>query len=263
MHGPVSMVASDGAASSSGAQGTTGDIDYDALESYLSTLGFANRLQLLTQLREPRTIDEIRLTPAASQAGENPDRPITRQAVQNHLDKLINLGLVRTGTVKRPGKRTQNTYQTDHSRLFALIEEFRRLCQVPPPEEFEPFATTPLPEDGSSPDRDHDGPRLVLVHGVHVGRSYPLRRTELTGGRGWVIGRDPEVHVPLALDPFVSKENAEILATDGGGFELMDLRTAKNGTFLNWDRLPVGGREPLGSGDVIGVGRSLLVFKEG
>lgn len=238
-------------------------IDFEGLEGYLRVLGYANRLELLTMLRDPRTIDEIRLSPAPAQAGESPDRAITRQAVQKHLDRLMEIGLVRSKTVKRPGKRSQNAYQTDHARLFALVEEFRRLCKVPPTRAIEPLATTALPAEERGPGRDVEGPRLVLVHGVHEGRTYPLRRADLEGPRGWVIGREADLPVALPFDPFVSKENAEVLPADDGGYEVMDLRTAKNGTFVNWERLPVGGRAPLASGDVVGVGRSLLVFKEG
>lgn len=239
------------------------EIDFEALKSYLSVLGYENRLELLTILREPRTIDEIELTPTAPQAGDSPDRSISRQAVRNHLDRLMEIGLVRTGSVQPEGQREQTTYRTDHARLYAVVEELRRLCRVPPaPDSVEPFQTTELDATPGEDEDAWDGPRLVVVHGVREGRVFPLRPDDREPPRGWVIGRSPEADVPLPNDPFVSSENAEVVPTDAG-FKLLDLRTARNGTFLNWDQLPVGGKQPLETGDVVGVGRSLLVFRSG
>lgn len=234
-------------------------LDYDRLETQLKVLAYASRLELLSLLRSPRTLDEIQLTPGASQAGMNPERPISRQGVQNHLDQLEAAGLVRVRPTQRKGKRAMNEYALDHGRLYAIIEEFRLLSTIPSTAAFEPSQTVGLPEARMvvwDP-----GPKLVLAHGVHEGKAYPLQHTRLRPGRGWVIGRSPEAHVSLAYDPYVSLENAEILKS-GSSYRLLDLRTAKNRTYLNWNRLPVGGEAPLKSGDIVGVGRSLLVFRE-
>jgi pSer/pThr/pTyr-binding forkhead associated (FHA) protein len=101
----------------------------------------------------------------------------------------------------------------------------------------------------------------VLVHGVHEGHVFPLRAPPAAGGRGWIVGRAKDAAVSLDYDPYVSIENSEILRV-GRQFRILDLRTSKNGTLLNWKRLPVGGESPLRTGDVIGVGRSLLLFRE-
>ncbi|MEO7397883.1 MAG: FHA domain-containing protein, partial [Ilumatobacteraceae bacterium] len=57
-----------------------------------------------------------------------------------------------------------------------------------------------------------------------------------------------------------SLENSEIRA-DGNDFVLVDLRSSRNGTWLNWRRLGAEVRARLEPGDVIGIGRSLLVFR--
>lgn len=236
-----------------------GGIEYDKLEAYLKTLAYANRLELLSLLRSPKTLDEIHLTPGESQAGENPDRPISRQAVQNHLDKLQEAGLIRVGLTDRKGKRAIYEYTLDHARLFAVTEELRKVSALEPTVTLDPNATEGLPDAPQAP--WEEGAKLVLVHGVHEGRAFALKPSKTRPGRGWVLGRAPECAVPLEYDPYVSHENAEIVAV-GRQYRLLDLRSSKNGTFLNWRRLPIGGEAPLRSGDVIGLGRSLLLFRE-
>lgn len=205
-------------------------------------------------------MDEIHLAPSKEQAGATPDRNITRQGVQNHLDRLVEAGLVRAGTTDRKGRRAMNEFVLDHARVFAVVEELRKLSEFGPNVPLDPFATIHLPDSPTS--AWEDGPKLVLVHGVREGTAYPLRAALVKPPRGWIVGRAAGAHVPLEYDPYVSAENAEILRSPDGSFGLLDLRTARNGTFLNWRRLPAGGVAPLRSGDVIGVGRSLLLFRD-
>lgn len=233
-------------------------VEFDRLESYLKVLAYANRLELLSILRKPRTLDEIHLSPGTSQAAGSPDRAISRQAVQNHLDKLIEAGLVRVAQTDRKGKRLVQEYGLDHVRLFAVLEELRKLSTLASDGPVDPFATEGLADARTL--AWEEGAKCVLVHGVREGTAFPLRHKDLKPPRGWVLGRAPDLPVSLEYDPYVSSENAEILRV-GDGYRLLDLRTAKNGTFINWQRLPVGGQVPLKSGDVIGVGRSLLVFR--
>lgn len=241
-----------------GASGGDG-IEFARLERYLKVLALANRLELLYALRKPRVLDEIHLTPHPSQAGLTPERPLTRQAVQHHLNQLTEAGLVRVRATERKGGRALQEYVLDHARLFAVVEELRKFSAIESLVPLDPFVTAGLAES-RTPAWD-EGPKLVLVHGVHEGRAFSLRHAELRPGRGWVIGRSPEAHVSLEYDPYVSTENAEILRV-GNEFRLLDLRTAKNGTYLNWSRLPTGGEARLRTGDLIGLGRSLLLFRE-
>jgi DNA-binding transcriptional ArsR family regulator len=234
------------------------EINYGALADHLKVVSLPNRLQLLSILRKPHTLQEIRLTPADSQAGDSPDRPITRQAVQNHLGQLMEAGLLRVQKTRRDSGRPVQEYTVDHARLYGLLEELRKICTIRPFDFLDPNETIVMdPEPAMS---WGTGPKIVVAHGLNEGTAMPLRDRDVREPRGWIIGRDEDAQIQLDYDPYVSKEHAEIVRDDGG-FAVIDLRTAKNGTFVNWGRLPVGGQRRLKPGDVVGVGRSLLVFQ--
>lgn len=232
--------------------------DLDALVTYLDVLADANRLKLLGILREPKALGEIELTPNPSQAGDNPDRTISRQAVRNHIDRLVDAGLVRVRRAERDDPRVRNEYVLDTSRLFAVVEELDRLTQIEARADAGPRETLKLGSGGGA--EWPDGPKLVLVHGVREGRAFPLDPSARDPPRGWIVGRDPEAQVCLDYDPFVSEQNAEVVVEDGT-WRIMDLRASTNRTRVNWEPLPVGGERGLEPGDVIGVGRSRLVFR--
>lgn len=233
-------------------------VDVERLEAYLKSLSYASRLELLLLLRRPRTMDEIALTPGPAQPG-NPERTLTRQAIQNHLDKLVETGLVRVGSTQRKGKRGVNEYTLDLSRLFAIIEELRKIATLAPAAAIDPLATESLAQTAEP--AWEEGPKLVIVHGIGEGTAHTLRSKDLRPPRGWILGRGDECAVRLEYDPYVSTENAEILR-DRGAYHLLDLRSSRNGTFLNWKRLPPGGEALLRPGDIVGVGRSLLLFRD-
>lgn len=238
-------------------------IDAEALEHNLKVLAVANRIELLSLLRTPKTLDEIDLTPAASQAGTRPERIITRQAVRNHLEKLMEVGLVRVRLSERKGQKGRKSvqeYLVDHARLFAVVDELRKLSLIESRVESDPYMTSVLASAG--PLVWPDGPKVVVVRGTQEGKALPLLPSALAPPRGWVIGRSPRCSVRLEYDPYISTENSEIVPEPGGGYRLMDLRTSRNGTFLNWQRLPIGGEVKLRGGDIIGVGRSLLLFRQ-
>lgn len=234
-------------------------VDHEKFASALKAVAYPNRLRLLLLLREPKTIDEIRLTPAAARGPGSADRPISRQAVLDHLHQLEEQGLVRSSTAQRGRRSTQLEYVAVRSQLYAMVESFRELVETPMANSVGPQETVlASARFGAS---EHRGARLVLVHGATPGRVFPLMPHTTSKDRGWIIGRKDGSHVCLDYDPFVSSENAEILRRPEG-FALLDLRTAKNGTFLNMMQLPVGGTSGLRQGDIIGVGRSLLVFHD-
>lgn len=229
-----------------------------ATEAVLRVLGQPNRIRLLQLLRSPRTLEELRLPPAAGRGGGSAGRPISRQAVQKHLAQLERVGLVRSRAKRVPGHPPMKEYQLDHARLFAAIDELHTYAVPPPGGSFDPTETIARPRDEVV--RWEPGPKLVLVYGVQEGRVFPLRATELRGPRGWVLGRGPNAHVALRHDPYVSNEHSEIVRSEGG-FRVIDLRSAKNRTSVNWTPLALGGEADLRNGDVIGVGRSLLLFR--
>ncbi|HEX3050706.1 MAG TPA: TIR domain-containing protein [Aggregatilineaceae bacterium] len=70
----------------------------------------------------------------------------------------------------------------------------------------------------------------------------------------FLIGRMPHCHLVLT-DTYVSREHARVVARDGGYF-VEDLKST-NGTWLNDEKVEsVAG--PLGAGDIITVGRSIV-----
>lgn len=71
------------------------------------------------------------------------------------------------------------------------------------------------------------------------------------------IGRQPACDVALAWDPQVSRAHAE-LERIGEEWTLVDDGRSQNGSFVNGERLH--GRRRLGDGDVVRVGKTLLVF---
>jgi len=230
-------------------------VDYEGLAEFLRALSYPVRLELLAALQFPRSLAEIAVRPQRLKPGENPDRPASRQAIMAHLEQLVETGLIRVAAAEGepPGARK---YVVNPSKLYALTEELRRLC---------------LQYAGRGPTGDATGslaaarslsmapgPRLVLVHGVYEGRSYPLQRSSSSDGR-WVIGRRRGVSVCLDYDPYVSLENSAI-ESRGKEWVLVDLPASKNGTSVNWSRMPKEGSMPLRAGDFVGVGRSLLCF---
>ncbi|WP_354700423.1 hypothetical protein DSM112329_00697 [Paraconexibacter sp. AEG42_29] len=85
-----------------------------------------------------------------------------------------------------------------------------------------------------------------------------LRLLPLDPARGAIIGRAPECDAALDWDPEVSRAHAR-LECHGGVWSLVDDGLSRNGTFLNDTR--VHGRSPLHAGDVVRVGRTVLVFR--
>jgi DNA-binding transcriptional ArsR family regulator len=221
-------------------------------------LAHPNRLKLLEELARPRTVREIELHPARD--GER-DRVLTTQGVRHHLRQLEECGLVRVAD-SRQLEGTNFTYESDPRRLFQAAELALALASGARAREW--------PRNGNgngSGSRGHtprgndvSGPRLTLCHGVDSGRVFSLRRADLPGeDLGWVIGNGAEAHVSLEYDRDVASHHCEILPTSDG-FELLDLRASSGSTHLNWERRQRGGEAELAHGDMIGVGRSLLLF---
>jgi pSer/pThr/pTyr-binding forkhead associated (FHA) protein len=78
--------------------------------------------------------------------------------------------------------------------------------------------------------------------------------------RALAIGRDPSSDVALDWDSEVSRAHA-LLERVGGAWTLVDDGLSRTGTFVGGER--VHGRRRLASGDVIRVGRTVLVFAAG
>ena len=231
-------------------------LDYEMLEECLRALAYTSRLELLTLLRTPRALADLKLAPRRSGPVGLADRPSARQTVQAHLDKLIEIGVVQSRD-RDEGRGKE--FVVNPQRIFQVLEEMRKVATVTIGAPAARLDTVDL--GATAPPALEEGPKLMLVHGLLEGKVFPLRRADLHApGRGWVIGRKAGLHVSLEYDPYVSTENAEIVPTSGG-YELLDLRSSKNGTTLNWRRIGKDERVTLTPGDVLGIGRSALVFR--
>ena len=228
-------------------------IDYDRLEEYLRALAHGRRLELLNILRVPRALADIRITPGRRRLFERPDRYVSRQAVQRHLEILQEVGFV----VATPAKPHGKDFVVDPQRVYQVLEELRRVGTATAGAFVSRDET--VDGQGASAHEVDPGPKLVLVHGFVEGKVFPLRSRDVGPGGGWVVGRKPDLHVSLDYDPFVSLLNSEV-RLEGREYVVSDLGSSRNGTWVNWR--PVGA-DPvaLRPGDVLGVGRSLLVFQ--
>jgi DNA-binding transcriptional ArsR family regulator len=235
------------------------EMDVGRFAAVLEVLANENRLELLRQLRTPHTAREVNLAPPEVAAGENPTRPISRQAARMHLTKLAEIGVV-VARPSRRGRAAADEYILNHQRLFAIAEEFRSLASL---RAIDPPVSDRTLEGGpAGAGRGSHGACLVLVKGLDEGRNFKLGAPQHPPDESWVIGRRSGIPVCLDYDPYISAENAEV-RTVGGRYLLRDLPLSRNGTYLNWERLPKGSTSELHTGDVIGVGRSLLMFRGG
>lgn len=235
------------------------DVDYGSLAEFLAALAYPARLELLRILRFPHIASEIKLAPLRVEPGTNPDRVSSKQTIQAHLDKLVDADLVRVESTGE-GARRASVYSVNSQKVYAVTEDLRKVSTMyagrggvgdltgtlaGAPREAPPAA----------------GARLVLVHGLYEGKSYPLDpRTSADGA--WVIGRRRGIAIALDYDPYVSLENS-LVRLEGGRAVIEDLPESKNGTSVNWEPLAKGRPRVLRPADVVGVGRSLLVFAEG
>lgn len=228
----------------------TTDSWYHEAERLLKTLANVNRLRLLEILQSPRAYAELSLPPSRPLPAEAGTRIISRQALHQHLRALHQLGLVEKLV---SGDRPEPQYVANRVRIYEELERLRRLARVRPEVEVaQGVRETPPPflVEGV------DAPHLVLLRGADEGRVFPLA----TRPAEWVVGRARAAAVCLDYDPGVSPAHARI-ATTGGPLHVEDLG-AVNGTWVNWRRLPPHAPARLAHGDVLGVGTSLLLYRE-
>jgi DNA-binding transcriptional ArsR family regulator len=231
--------------------------DYEGLAEFLGALSYPVRLELLHVLRFPQILGDIRLQPRRGSAGTGPAKSASRPAILGHLEKLETADLVRSDKVDQGG-RTHNRYVVNALKLYELTEELRRLSVIYAGRGPAGEATVSL---DAPPSADQvQGPRLVMVHGLYEGKTFPLDPKRSPEGK-WVIGRRKGLAVSLDYDPYVSMENSSV-SWEGGKFLIADLPASKNGTTVNWAPVPRDHPRALRSGDVIGVGRSLLCYAE-
>lgn len=224
----------------------------DPLESLaedLDALSNLQRLKLLHLLTRPRYAEEI-----ADALG------MSRQSALKHIEKLQERGFVRAVNGRRlTGPVIE--FLVVPQRLFAAGVAIGNLGNLEPeggPSVRVEEQTVVMDKPGQpvpAPAAAERSAHLLLVNGPQAGTRFAL------GGDGsrWTLGRDEDRHLRLAHDPFVSGRHAEV-QVDPNGHVLVDVFSA-NGTFLNFARIPRGGRVPLRVGDVIGLGHTFVVYQ--
>lgn len=217
----------------------------------LDALSNIQRLRLLHLLTRPRYAEEI-----ADALG------MSRQSALKHIDKLQERGFVRP----LHGRRSTGPvieFLVVPQRLFATGVAIGNLGNLEPeggPSLRADEQTVVLDKPGNMPagaatPAPGRTAHLLLINGPAAGSHF-----NLSGDASrWTVGRDEDRGLRLSHDPFISGRHAEI-QHDGNGHVLVDVFSA-NGTFLNFARIPRGGRVPLKIGDVIGLGHSFLVYQ--
>jgi len=222
-------------------------LQVDALADGLSALSNAQRLRILHLLTRPLYAEEI-----ARQL------QVSRQSVVKHLDRLAEQGFVRAMNGRRPSGPVVE-YLLQPSRLFALAQDVVQLAALEPrggPRLAVADPTVIYNADGTLSEPQMAGPaaRLVRLDGPAAGEVIGLEANHMA-----TLGRDGGT-VAFAHDPYVSATHAQVVSLADGGHEVIDAESA-NGTFVNFRRLPRGGRLWLRPGDIISVGRSGLVYQ--
>lgn len=226
----------------------------DLLAHLLESLSSPIRLKILQAVRTPRPLHEIRVVQPVRRGGETMQRPLARQSVSRHLVQLERAGLVRR--TRGPEKARGDSYVLNHQRLFAIVDEVRNLSKL------RPVLVPPLAPEATVDRGDWTGaalpppPRLLVTYGREDAVAFGLNGPV---GERWRIGRSTPCEILLDYDPYLSTEHASV-RRDASGFVLTDAKS-RNGTWVNWIRLPRGASQPLRPGDLVAVGRSLLVFQ--
>lgn len=223
----------------------------DRLSEALASLANPTRLALLRKLRTPRPLGEIDLRAPGPDEG----RPLSRQGVKEHLTRLLDVGVV-VGLSSHEDGRSPTEYVLNHQTLFSIAEEVRLLARNRPTVEPE-VQTVRVPADPGPPRMPREC--LVLVKGLDEGRAFDLSPAR-SPARAWLIGRKRSAAVCLDFDAHVSSENT-LVEWDGGHHTLRDLPGSRNGTTLNLAPLPKDATVRLSHGDLVGVGRTLLLYR--
>jgi DNA-binding transcriptional ArsR family regulator len=226
------------------------EIDFDLLAAHLKALAHPGRLELLWRLRFPANPAEVEVRPRRKDQLA-PERAMSRQTVLEHLAKLEEAGVVQRVANPEGGA---DRWVTNVPQLFSLVEEIRKLSAIPSAPTLDAEETLARADDRSTPWLP--GPKLVLMSGPWEGRLFPLQ-----GPGPWAIGRSRSKAVALTYDPFVSAEHAA-LERQGARFHLAARPDTRNPARVNFAPVRADAPRALAHGDIIGVGRSLLVFHE-
>jgi DNA-binding transcriptional ArsR family regulator len=221
------------------------------LAEALACLAHPARLALARQLREPAPIGGIELW-VDEEGGAR--RPMARQSVREHLDRLLDAGVV----LARPSARDARSpveYVVNHQVIFALAEETLALARLRPAVEPDVVTSAGAPAGPKPIPR----PALVVVKGLETGVAYDLAAPP-GEPRAWTIGRRRSADVCLDFDAQVSADHGLVRWT-GSSYLVEDLPTSRNGMTLGFAALPKGKPTPVRDGSLLGVGRCVLTFQ--
>lgn len=220
-------------------------VDVDALAEPLKALANPKRLALLRFLREPHYLEEI-----ASEL------KMSRQAAQEHVALLVEAGLLEKAAGERPSGPVVE-YRLVRQRYFSLFEDLRVLGATLPEADAEALQRT-LAGPAQAPGARAEQAELLVVGGFSPGLCAPLQRG--SAGAALVLGRDPASGLVLDWDLMVSNRHAEVRPQPKGHL-VVDL-FSRNGTYLNGTRIPGGTPVPMRSGDLLQVGRTMVVYRD-
>lgn len=179
---------------------------------------------------------------------------MTRQALKKHLDALEAAGLI-VATQSRRGALRATEYRANASGLFAFKESVLAIAVQTDAGALAPAETRPS-SAGAGSHVAGGSVGFLLVHGDQPGRWFPLdARASI------VLGRDPKADVALPYDPFASGRHA-LLRRAPSAWTLTDLQST-NGTRVNFRRIASGETVPVRSGDLITIGKSHLLLRDG
>jgi len=224
------------------------EVDFDLLAMYLKALANPGRLELLWQLRYPANPAELSIKPRRRDALPA-DRPMSRQTIASHLEQLEEIRVVSRLEDADAGVR----WATNVPQVFALVEELRKLTAIPSTNiDVEETVASRAGEASAW----REGPKVALLSGPWEGRVF-----DLAGDGPWTIGRSRSRSIAMTYDPFVSAEHASLLRSSGR-YVLTIAPDARNPGRVNFTALAPGASRQLRHGDVLGLGRSLLLFHE-
>lgn len=220
-------------------------VDFEFLTTAMEALSNPDRLHLLGYLTQPHYLEEIASL-----------MKVSRQAARKHLDKLVEVHILeRRASTRDSGPVTE--YLINPQALFLIHDEFEKLGSLRRREEEVTLSRTLVAADARTGPPPPTTPCFHVVRGMDTGHRHELGHNER---RAWTLGRDPRCDVVVGHDPYASNRHAEV-RWEQGGFVLGDLGST-NRTFYNWAPIPRSGAVPLRHGDVVGVGKTLLLFWE-
>lgn len=219
----------------------------DHVSSALRSLSNARRLTLLMFLQEPRYLEEI-----ASHLN------FSRQAASLHVNALQQAGFIKRRASSRPGKRIVE-FVLQPEALYEVHEYFEQLVvRITAGPQSPEHTRTPSERRQPFDHRAATGPTLTIVHGLQLGKQFALSEE---GVGVWIIGREARSPVRLPHDSYVSNRHAEIRRPAGGAQVTVADTFSRNGTLLNFSPLAPGEPKALNHGDLLAIGRTLLLFR--